>query len=62
MIATPFKIIANTMTTNQIPKTDHSQLVDNAPDENNRQWINQIEIDEHKINNYNIRDYAWIMK
>ena len=36
-MATPLNIISNFITANQIPKTNNSQLADNAPDENNRQ-------------------------
>ena len=51
-IAAPLNIIANSMMANQNPKFDHAQLVDNAPDENNIQEINQSEVVEHKIDNY----------
>ena len=37
---------------NQIPKIDHAQLVNNAPYENIRQEINQSEIVEREIENY----------
>ena len=48
----PLNIIANSIMTNQIPKIDNAQLVNNAPYENNRQEINQIEVVEHEIENY----------
>ena len=51
-IAAPLNIIANSMMANQNPKFDHAQLVDNVPDENNIQEINQSEVVEHKIDNY----------
>ena len=37
---------------NQIPKIDNAQLVNNVPYENNRQEINQSEVVEHEIENY----------
>ena len=51
-IVAPLIIIANSMMANQNPKFDHAQLVDNVPDENNIQEINQSEVVEHKIDNY----------
>ena len=51
-IAAPLNIIANSIMTNQIPKIDKAQLVNNPPYENNRQEINQSEVVEHEIENY----------
>ena len=51
-IAAPLNIIAYSTMANQIPKIDNDQLVNNAPYENNRQEINQSEVVEHEIENY----------
>ena len=37
---------------NQIPTIDNAKLVNNAPDENNRQEIYQSKVVEHEIDNY----------
>ena len=51
-IVAPLNIIANSIMVNQIPKVDNAQLVNNVPYENNRQEINQSEVVEHEIENY----------
>ena len=51
-IAAPLIIITNSIVANQIPKIDNAQLVNNVPGENNRQEINQSEVVEFEIDNY----------
>ena len=51
-IAVPLNIIANITVANQISKIDNAQLLNNVPGENNRQEINQSEVAEYEIDNY----------
>ena len=61
-IAAPLNIIANPIMDNQMPKIEHVQLVNNAPYENIRQEINQSEVVEHEIENYEtIREMFFFM-
>ena len=51
-IATPLNIIANSMMANQIPKIEDPHLGDDQLNAIERQKINQSEVIEHKIDNY----------
>ena len=51
-IATPLNIIANSMMANQIPKIEDPHLGDDQLNAIERQEINQSEVIEHKIDNY----------
>ena len=51
-IASPLKIISNSIMAYQIPKIGNAPLVNNKPYENNRQEINQSEVVEHEKENY----------
>ena len=51
-IAAPLNFISDSIIVNQIPKIDNVQLINNSPDENNRQEINQNEVVVQEIDNY----------
>ena len=51
-IATPLNIITNSMMANQIPKIEDPHLGDDQLNAIERQEINQSEVIEHKIDNY----------
>ena len=52
MIATPLNIIANSMAANQITKIDEAQPINNVLNASERQEVNQSDVVEHKIDNY----------